>query len=100
MTLHITTERPRYLAGTFGLGSFYTGYIPPGRDNVIINMSCLYNRDFEIHPFAFRVHSHDLGKVISAYIVHQDNWTMVGKRNPGWLQVFFVFLIKILKYRG
>uniref|UniRef100_A0A914E9L5 Peptidylglycine monooxygenase n=1 Tax=Acrobeloides nanus TaxID=290746 RepID=A0A914E9L5_9BILA len=62
MTLHITTERPKYLAGTFELGSYYTGYIPPGRNKVVVNMSCLYNKDFEIHPFAFRVHSHNLGK--------------------------------------
>lgn len=41
-----------------------------------------------IHPFAFRTHTHGLGRVVSAFFKNSNGWTLIGKRNPQWPQLF------------
>ena len=42
--------------------------------------ACRISTDEVIHPFAFRVHTHALGRVVSGYKVTQDmEWTLLGK---------------------
>lgn len=42
-----------------------------------------------LHPFAFRTHTHGMGRVVSAFFKNPVNgWTMIGKRNPQWPQLF------------
>lgn len=42
-----------------------------------------------IHPFAFRVHTHGLGRVVSGWKVTADQtWTLLGKRDPQLPQMF------------
>lgn len=52
-------------------------------------MSCSYNSDTELHPFAFRTHTHAMGRVVSAYVkkAPDGKWSQIGKRNPQWPQV-------------
>ncbi|VDK75978.1 unnamed protein product [Litomosoides sigmodontis] len=86
VTLYMTDERPRYLAAVL---LFVSGTpIQPGFSHFQLNMSCLYSNDIPIHPFAFRTHTHSMGRVVSAYYKHADKWTMIGKRNPQWPQLF------------
>jgi hypothetical protein len=42
-----------------------------------------------IYPFAYRVHAHALGVVITGYKYAQqnDSWTLLAKGNPQWPQV-------------
>ncbi|KAK6048393.1 copper type II ascorbate-dependent monooxygenase domain protein [Cooperia oncophora] len=61
--------------------------IPPGRNQVQINMSCEYDQTTELHPFAFRTHTHAMGRVVSAYYKHEGQWTKIGARNPQWPQI-------------
>ena len=42
----------------------------------------------DIHPFAFRTHTHAMGRVVSGYFKHENQWTLIGKRNPQWPQLF------------
>ena len=53
-------------------------------------MVCQLNRD-PINVFAYRVHAHALGAVISGYkfIPHENKWTMIAKGNPQWPQAFY-----------
>ncbi|VDN18019.1 unnamed protein product [Gongylonema pulchrum] len=44
--------------------------------------------DTPIHPFAFRTHTHGMGRVVSAFYKNATAWTLIGKRNPQWPQLF------------
>ena len=51
----------------------------------------------EIIPFAYRTHTHKLGKVNSGYVVRNDpivgdaeqSWTEIGRRSPQLPQMFY-----------
>jgi peptidylglycine monooxygenase len=49
----------------------------------------------EVHPFAYRTHTHKLGVVNSGYVVKTDErtgqqtWTEIGRRSPQLPQMFF-----------
>ncbi|KRZ69594.1 putative peptidylglycine alpha-hydroxylating monooxygenase Y71G12B.4 [Trichinella papuae] len=51
--------------------------------------ACLIDEDVEIHPFAFRVHAHDRGIVVSGFKVHGDRWDFIGKKSPKEPQMFY-----------
>ncbi|VDL72877.1 unnamed protein product [Nippostrongylus brasiliensis] len=86
VTLQMTQKRPENLAAVL---LFVSGEpIPPGKNQVQINVSCEYDQDIELHPFAFRTHTHAMGRVVSAYYKHDEHWTKIGARNPLWPQLF------------
>ncbi|KAL6729380.1 hypothetical protein Aduo_000438 [Ancylostoma duodenale] len=86
VTLHMTHKKPQNLAMVL---LFVSGEsIPPGRNQVQINTTCEYNGDIELHPFAFRTHTHAMGRVVSAFYKHEGQWTKIGVRNPQWPQLF------------
>uniref|UniRef100_A0A1I7WFW3 Cu2_monoox_C domain-containing protein n=1 Tax=Heterorhabditis bacteriophora TaxID=37862 RepID=A0A1I7WFW3_HETBA len=86
VTLHMSIMRPVYQAAVM---LFVSGQsIPPHRKQVQNNISCEYTSDTEIHPFAFRTHTHAMGRVVSAYFKRKDQWTKIGSRNPQWPQLF------------
>ena len=48
------------------------------------------NTGYKIHPFAFRVHTHELGTAVSGWKVSPDmKWTLLGKRDPQLPQMFY-----------
>ncbi|KRX18907.1 putative peptidylglycine alpha-hydroxylating monooxygenase Y71G12B.4 [Trichinella nelsoni] len=51
--------------------------------------ACLIDEDVEIHPFAFRVHAHDRGIVVSGFKVHGNRWDLIGKKSPKEPQMFY-----------
>uniref|UniRef100_A0A646QG22 peptidylglycine monooxygenase n=1 Tax=Hemiscolopendra marginata TaxID=943146 RepID=A0A646QG22_9MYRI len=56
--------------------------------------ACEITEDIEIHPLAFRPHTHSLGTVVSGYKVSHvgkkhDKWTLLGKQNPQLPQMFY-----------
>lgn len=55
--------------------------------------ACEINESKTLYPFAYRTHTHSLGKVVSGYKVRnengQDNWTLLGKRDPLTPQMFY-----------
>lgn len=55
--------------------------------------ACVIDEDIEMHPIAFRVHTHRHGEKVSAWIVKEnevdeDNWTLIGERSPKEPQIF------------
>lgn len=58
-----------------------------------VDMVCTIDEWKPIHPFAYRVHTHSLGKVVSGYSVNMqrkaDIWTLLGKQNPQTHQSFY-----------
>uniref|UniRef100_A0A7E4W9E0 Peptidylglycine monooxygenase n=1 Tax=Panagrellus redivivus TaxID=6233 RepID=A0A7E4W9E0_PANRE len=84
--LHLSPVKPKYVAQVY---LFVSGEpIPPGLDASYNNMSCFYRGDPVLHPFAFRTHTHAMGRVVSAFVKSGDEWTQIGKRNPQWPQLF------------
>lgn len=50
---------------------------------------CIIDEDKVIHPFAFRVHTHSLGKVVSGWRIRDGKWTLLGRRDPLKPQMFY-----------
>ncbi|KAK8388874.1 hypothetical protein O3P69_020670 [Scylla paramamosain] len=55
--------------------------------------ACTINENKVIHPFAFRTHTHALGRVVSGYKVsrqgYTDRWQLIGKMDPQLPQMFY-----------
>lgn len=64
--------------------------IPPQQSASLNQMSCFFNSVVVLHPFAFRTHTHQMGRVVSGYVKKSTTgeWLQIGKRNPQWPQVF------------
>lgn len=55
---------------------------------------CTMTENKTIHPFAYRTHTHSLGRVVAGYKVREDAngkdiWTLLGKRDPKTPQMFY-----------
>lgn len=73
-------------AGVLLLGT--AGMIPP-MSIQHMETTCSIDEDKVIHPFAFRVHTHSLGKVVTGYRIRDGKWTMIGRRDPMKPQMFY-----------
>ncbi|KAL3084630.1 hypothetical protein niasHT_034669 [Heterodera trifolii] len=88
LTLHLSSVKPRFLAGVY---LFLSGdSILPGHSAFFTNMSCSYESDTKLYPFAFRTHTHQMGRVVSAFVKKNTDgqWHRIGQRNPQWPQLF------------
>ncbi|XP_020290895.1 peptidylglycine alpha-hydroxylating monooxygenase [Pseudomyrmex gracilis] len=91
--LHYTTRRLNKLAGVILLGT--GGFIPP-RQTEHMETACLIKENKTIHPFAYRTHTHSLGKVVSGYVVKPNyEWIEIGKRDPLTPQMFYPITNKV-----
>ncbi|XP_018566515.1 peptidylglycine alpha-hydroxylating monooxygenase [Anoplophora glabripennis] len=99
--LMYTEERQNKLAGVVLLG--VGGSIPP-RSVTYMETECLIDEPKTIYPFAYRTHTHSLGRVVSGYsisrdIYGKDHWKLLGKRDPLTAQMFYpVFDTNPIKY--
>ncbi|KAL1130051.1 hypothetical protein AAG570_012994 [Ranatra chinensis] len=86
------TEKPMTkLAGVLLLGT--SGKIP-AMATEHMESSCPIEESKELHPFAFRTHTHSLGRVVAGYRVRTtengvDRWTLLGKKNPLLPEMFY-----------
>lgn len=67
-----------------------------------LEVACVVDEPVELHPFAFRVHTHRHGTMVGGWLVQEDpetgvdQWTLLGQRDP---QVFLFdesFLIHLI----
>ncbi|XP_031638045.1 peptidylglycine alpha-hydroxylating monooxygenase [Contarinia nasturtii] len=84
--LHYTKQPLHKQAGVLLLG---TGGLVPPMSVEKMETSCTIDEDKLIHPFAFRVHTHSLGKVVSGWRVRDGKWTLLGRRDPLKPQMFY-----------
>lgn len=89
--LHYTLKPMHKQAGVLLLGT--GGYIPPKKTEHMETV-CDIRENKTIHPFAYRTHTHSLGRVVSGYRVRvddqgEDHWTLLGKRDPLTPQMFY-----------
>jgi len=82
------TNRPQAKrAGVYFVGT--GGMIAP-RTTTYMEAACKLNTDLTIHPFAFRTHTHALGRVVSGWKVDPDmQWSLIGKEDPQKPQMFY-----------
>lgn len=87
--MHYTERQMPKLAGIILLGT--AGLVPP---NAVEHMDASCRVDQKIYPFAYRTHTHQLGKLVAGYRVRtglngHQNWTQLGKRDPLTPQMFY-----------
>ncbi|ERL94776.1 peptidylglycine alpha-hydroxylating monooxygenase [Dendroctonus ponderosae] len=87
----VYTERPQSkLAAVLLLAA--GGRIPP-KEITKMDVECKIYEDKVIYPFAYRTHTHSLGRVVSGYRVTRENgidhWHLLGKRDPMTPQMFY-----------
>ncbi|KAM3655335.1 peptidyl-glycine alpha-amidating monooxygenase isoform 3-T3 [Ammospiza maritima maritima] len=87
VTLHLTHQKQPLIAGMYLMMSVNT-VIPPGKKVVDADIACHYKRS-PMHLFAYRVHTHRLGKVVSGYRVRNGQWTLIGRQSPQLPQAFY-----------
>ncbi|XP_057336036.1 peptidylglycine alpha-hydroxylating monooxygenase [Microplitis mediator] len=85
--LHYTSKPLHKLAGVYLLGTM--GVIP-AKSTEYMETACLFTENKVLHPFAYRTHTHSLGKVVAGYVIDRDNnWIELGKRDPLTPQMFY-----------
>ncbi|KAM8961204.1 peptidyl-glycine alpha-amidating monooxygenase isoform 2-T2 [Pelodytes ibericus] len=87
VTVQITPDKQPLIAGIYLMMSIDT-VIPPGEKAVNSDIACSYNRP-SMHPFAYRVHTHRLGQVVSGYRIRHGKWTLIGRQSPQLPQAFY-----------
>merc|ERR1712142_980333 len=86
LTLLTTKEKVPRRAGVYLLG---TGGVIPRHSTIYMETACLYYNKFVLHPFAYRTHTHKLGKVVSGYAIHNGKWEEIGRKSPQLPQMFY-----------
>lgn len=91
-----TEQRQSKLAGVLLFG---VGGVIPQRSITKMETACQLNEMKVIHPFAYRTHTHTLGRVVSGYVVRRDeyevdHWTLLGRRDPLTPQMFYAVFNK------
>ncbi|XP_078811748.1 peptidyl-glycine alpha-amidating monooxygenase B isoform X1 [Oryzias latipes] len=87
LTLRMTSKPQPFVAGIYLLMSVDT-VIPPGKTVTNADVACDY-ASYPIYPFAFRTHTHRLGKVVSGYRIRNGKWTLIGRQSPQLPQAFY-----------
>lgn len=80
------TTQVQRRAGIYVLG---TGGMISQHHKEHMETACMIKQDVVLHPFAFRTHTHKLGKVVSGYRIRGKEWTNIGKHDPLKPQMFY-----------
>ncbi|XP_039635335.1 peptidyl-glycine alpha-amidating monooxygenase isoform X3 [Perca fluviatilis] len=87
LTLRMTSKPQPFIAGIYLLMSVDT-VILPGKRVTNADIACDYT-SYPIYPFAFRTHTHHLGKVVSGYRIRDGKWSLIGRQSPQLPQAFY-----------
>ncbi|XP_041372877.1 peptidyl-glycine alpha-amidating monooxygenase B-like [Gigantopelta aegis] len=96
--IYLTEEKQKFVAGIFLMYTYLLS-IPPNTPMVHSDISCMYQGENPMYPFAYRTHAHGLGRVITGY-QYNNTWHEIGKGNPQWPQAFYPVHDKISVNRG
>ncbi|XP_018523411.1 peptidyl-glycine alpha-amidating monooxygenase isoform X3 [Lates calcarifer] len=87
LTLRMTSKPQPFIAGIYLLMSVDT-VILPGKKVTNADIACDYT-SYPIYPFAFRTHTHHLGKVVTGYRIRDGKWSLIGRQSPQLPQAFY-----------
>jgi len=90
--LHYTEEQLKKQAAVYLLAT--NGKIAPHSIEHMESSCPILEFGKILHPFAYRVHTHELGKVVAGYRVKtssngEQKWDLLGKRDPLTPQMFY-----------
>eukprot|EP00116_Pleurobrachia_bachei_P002239 sb/3462501/ len=88
VNLVVTKEQPARLAGIYLFADGST-VIPP-HSIVNADLSCEFKGKNTIEPFAFRTHTHTLGRRVSAWREREGRWELIGTGDPRKPQMFYL----------
>jgi peptidylglycine monooxygenase len=96
-----TEEQPR-TAATLLLA---TGGSIPAKSTELLEAACVVDEEVEMHPFAYRVHTHRHGVKVGGWAVSagadgNEQWALVGERDPQLPQMFEPVANKSLTVRA
>ncbi|KAG0418401.1 hypothetical protein HPB47_004866 [Ixodes persulcatus] len=80
------TNQVKRRAGVYVLG---TGGMIRAHTKENFESACRINENLTLYPFAFRTHTHKLGKAVTGYVVRKGRWTNIGKHSPQEPQMFY-----------
>lgn len=88
LELQIDLQPQRYLAG---IHVFYAKdqTIPPGQPSFPVDVNCVASREEPMFVFAYRVHTHSLGRAVTAYLLHNGHWSQLAQGDPHRPQAFY-----------
>jgi len=87
VVLKYTNEPQPRSAGVYFVGT--RGMIP-AKSTTNMEAACEIKENKELHPFAFRTHTHALGRVVSGWKVSPSmDWSLIGKKDPQLPQMFY-----------
>jgi len=87
VVITFTEEEQPKTAGVLLMG---TGGYAPAHSTTYFETACMMKEDQAMHPFAFRTHTHSLGKVVSGWRVRGNKfWSLLGKRDPLEPEMFY-----------
>ncbi|KAH9369776.1 hypothetical protein HPB48_011637 [Haemaphysalis longicornis] len=88
LELQIDLQPQRYLAG---IHVFYAKdqNIPPGQPSFPVDVNCVASREEPMFVFAYRVHTHSLGRTVTAYLLHNGHWSLLARGDPHRPQAFY-----------
>ncbi|XP_043462355.1 peptidylglycine alpha-hydroxylating monooxygenase [Leptopilina heterotoma] len=86
--LHYTLKPMSNQAGVYLLG---TGGSIRARSTELMEVACSLDENKTIYPFAYRVHTHSLGHLVSGYAIEPrtNEWIELGKMDPQRAQMFY-----------
>ncbi|XP_046717822.1 peptidyl-glycine alpha-amidating monooxygenase isoform X2 [Silurus meridionalis] len=87
LNLQMTSKPQPFIAGMYLMMSVDT-VIPPGKTVTNADIACTYS-SYPMYPFAFRTHTHRLGKVVSGYRIRNGQWSLIGRQSPQLPQAFY-----------
>ncbi|KAM8744151.1 peptidyl-glycine alpha-amidating monooxygenase isoform 1-T3 [Acanthopagrus schlegelii] len=87
VALRMTSKPQPFIAGIYLLMAMDT-VILPGKRVTNADIACDYT-SYPIYPFAFRTHTHHLGKVVSGYRIRDGKWSLIGRQSPQLPQAFY-----------
>merc|ERR1712127_830944 len=94
---YTNASQPRR-AGVYFLG---TGGVIPNRATQYMEAACKISTSLSLHPFAFRTHTHALGRVVSGWKVSPNmEWNLIGKKDPQLPQMFYPVEDKAMTITG
>ncbi|KAJ1362751.1 putative peptidylglycine alpha-hydroxylating monooxygenase 1 [Parelaphostrongylus tenuis] len=70
-----------------------TGGLLPPKSTESFETACVIDEDVVLHPFAYRTHAHRHGVEIAGWVINEnekgdDEWFLIGKRDPQLPQMF------------
>ncbi|XP_069137086.1 probable peptidylglycine alpha-hydroxylating monooxygenase 1 isoform X1 [Argopecten irradians] len=86
ITMETTKQPMPKRAGVYLLAT--SGNIP-SHSTEFLESACPLSTDLVLHPFAFRTHTHTLGRVVSGYRVRDGQWKEIGRKSPQEPQMFY-----------